>query len=187
MQDLWKSVRVRAFQESDIDQHIAYWHNPENTFLEDLGVERQRLIPAHKMREQLQYVLNKMPQACSLLTIEYQGQAIGVHELTDIVEQESGVMHASIWTSEFRGLGIGKVSYVKAMQWYFEHLPLQRILFKTPKNNRAANKLKQTLKIKQVGECTYELPIFGRPIEAHLYEMTRSAFEHQVALAAPRE
>lgn len=181
MLSTWEAVEVREFNNSDIDIYIHYWHNPENKFLDDMGLDRNNLPSQKKMREQLVYTLETNKQSCTLLTILFNGKAVGVHELTDLLLQDSAVMHANIWSSDIRGKGVGSISYMKAMAVYFEKYKLKKILFKTPVSNLAANKLKQKLKIEKIGKCKYYLPVFKAPIDAYLYEVNIKDYDNLVS------
>jgi RimJ/RimL family protein N-acetyltransferase len=129
----------------------------------------------------------------AILTIRLRGEAIGVHELTHVAARSSGMMHAHIWNRSHRGLGIGLVSYVKAMQKFFERFDLKQIVFETPEANIGARQIKARLGIAPQGRGSIKLPISYRVLcsEIPIIERNmRAAWQQRQAklpAAAPPE
>src|SRR5690242_14855550 len=48
-----EDVNVRDLRTGDLDDYISYWHDPHNTALDILGIDRSKVYPAKKMREML--------------------------------------------------------------------------------------------------------------------------------------
>jgi len=171
-------VRLRDLALDDLDAYVDYWHNPANTALDALGIDRAKVYPAKKMREMLALTIasnakletSRQPTVC----IVFRGQTIGVHDLTELHPGDSAVMHAHIWNHEFRGLGIGLVSYVKAMELYFERFALETIRFETPKINAGANRIKEKLGLRTRGSGVFNLPMLKHAVETNTYVVERA-------------
>jgi RimJ/RimL family protein N-acetyltransferase len=169
----FEDVEVRDLGIEDLDRYIDYWHNPSNTALDALGIDRNKMYPARKMREMLSLTIanNRKLQSSqlSILAIVCGGSAVGVHELTELHIGDSAVMHAHIWNKGDRGRGIGLICYVKAMEVYFQRFSLNVIRFETPRINSGANRIKEKLGLKPQGSGVFNLPILKQPVEADTY------------------
>jgi RimJ/RimL family protein N-acetyltransferase len=171
-------VELRDLGPDDVEPYVDYWHNPENTALDALGIDRAKVYPAKKMREMLALTIasnaklerSQQPIVC----IVFRGRTIGVHDLTELGPGDSAVMHAHIWNQEFRGLGIGLVSYVKAMELYFERFALETIRFETPKVNAGANRIKAKLGLEPRGSGLFNLPMLKHAVETNTYVVERA-------------
>lgn len=181
-------VEVRDFRLADLDGYVAYWHDPANTALDALGVDRAKIYPAKKMREMLTLVLERNAtldrSELAILSIVHRGRTVGVHELTGLERNVSAVMHAHIWDRDLRGLGIGMISYVKAMRIYFERFSLREIRFETPVGNAGANRIKEKLGIVRRGSGTFDLPILKAPVATDTYVVERTDLPRLLGILA---
>jgi|GEM_PF-1411144 len=170
-------VDIRDIGADDLDAYIDYWHDPGNTALDALGVDCAKVYPADKMREMMAIGIDKnakrVRSEASVLAIVFRGRTVGVHELTELRAGESAIMHAHIWSKGLRGHGIGAVSYVKAMQCYFDRFSLKHIRFETPKANQAALRIKEKLGLRKLGSGLLDLPILKAPVATDTYVVTR--------------
>lgn len=177
----FEEIGVRDLRLEDLDQYVDYWHNPANTALDDLGVDRNKVYSAKKMREMLTRAIannQKLPSSqLSILAVVHGDLAIGVHELTELAIGDSAVMHAHIWQKDRRGLGVGLISYVKAMEVYFERFSLNAIRFETPKINDAANRIKQKLGLRPQGSGFFNLPILKHAVQTNTYVVRREGLD----------
>lgn len=105
--------------------------------------------------------------------ITYNDKAIGIHGVTHVIDGESAIMHAHIWYPEYRQKGIAYFSYPLAMDFFMIKLDLKKIIFKTPKINIGANKVKQKLQIPYLGDTVFDGPVLLKPLAANLYEVDR--------------
>ena len=110
----------------------------------------------------------------TILTIKVRNVSVGVHELTHLAAPTSGIMHAHIWDASYRRLGIGMVSYVKALRRFFDRCGLEQILFATPSHNVAARRVKERLGIRPVGTGVLRWPIMTKPVETISYRVLRA-------------
>jgi RimJ/RimL family protein N-acetyltransferase len=189
----WNEVEVRDLERGDLDAYIAYWHDASDPSLDALAVDRARMYPAKKMREMLVLQIERNAAASesqlSVLAVTFRGCCAGVHELTDLKRGEQAIMHAHLWRAH-RGVGIGAISYVKAMSIYFERFALRTIVFETPKANAAANHLKRKLGVVPCGTGSIDLPFLTAPLETNTYRITQEelqALRRRIAVDAANE
>lgn len=172
-----RDVEVRDLLAGEVESYLEYWHGASDTALEQLGVDRKRLYPRAKMREALLRDIEingrlQMSKAVRLAVV-YQGLFAGVHELTELQVGEQAVMHAHFLRT-FRGRGIGTVAYVAAMDVFFDRFQLERIVFKTPICNRAANRVKEKLGLVPSGRDQLDLPFLRKSLEVQTYYVYRN-------------
>lgn len=177
-------IEVRKFESADIDGFIAYWYDSGDSHLNEMGVDPARLPGRRQMRDMLALNIERDAHADAprnaILSIALKGQTVGVHELTHLEprvgaangQYVSGVMHAHIWSIENRRLGIGIVSYVKAMAEFFTRFSLDSIRFESPADNVGANRVKTRLGIDAQGEGVFDLPILRAPLRTLRYRVT---------------
>lgn len=166
-------VCIRDFLPEDILPCVDYWTGNSEEFWRDRGVDKSKLKSRDEFIAAYEHAFKQMGDVWFLCTIVYKDIPIGVHALTDLLEGKSGVFHAHIWDKNCRGKGIGMYSYLKAADFFMKKLKLKKIVFKTPKINVAANRIKQKIGIPCLGETTFESPILIKPLEANLYELDR--------------
>lgn len=179
-------VTVCDFATADIADYLDYWYGADAEHLAAMGVDTAKLPAREKMREMLEWNIEcdvrRGKKKNAVVSIRLKGKTVGVHELTHFVAHDdsrlpgyrSAVMHAHIWRPEHRRLGIGLVSYVRAMGAFFERFALEVILFETPANNAAANRIKSKLGIDPVGVGTLDLPIFSGSVRTVRYGVSRN-------------
>ncbi|WP_394827826.1 GNAT family N-acetyltransferase [Pendulispora albinea] len=167
-------IEAADLEPPDIDSILAYWYDSPVDYLRSIGVAPEKLPSKRKMREMLALKLGQPHVPPTILVVAAKGERVGVHELTHIEPGVSAVMHAHIWKAEHRGRGIGAVSYVKAMERFFDAHGFSRILFETPTANAGANRIKQILGIAPRGEGSLYLPIMVRPLATTRYAVERS-------------
>ncbi len=166
-------VVIRKFLEIDIEPLASYWTEGPDEFFTSRGVNRA------KMKSKLECISSykkAFAEECGIrdiCTIVFRDRAVGVHTLTHLIEETEAIFHAHIWKEEDRKIGIGEISYIKGMDFFFETLKLKKIVFKTPKINIGANRLKQKLGIPCLGETIFDVPILIRPLSSYLYEVDK--------------
>lgn len=174
-------VEVGDLESGDVEHILRYWYESPPDYLQSIGVAPERLPGRRKMQEALALKVARREMVPTMLIIRFRGESIGVHELTHIESGVSAVMHAHIWREDDRRRGIGAVSYVRAMERFFALHRFDRIVFETPRANRAANRLKQKLGIEPVGSGTIYLPIMTQPMETTRYIVQASDLPRLVA------
>ncbi len=164
-------IDVRNFTHRDIEPLVKYWTENSEEFWRARGVDKAKLKPKDEFTAVYEKALLEKDDIRNAAVIVFRGDPIGVHALTDIVENESAIFHAHIWYENYRGLGIGVFSYLKASEFFMKKLNLKKIIFKTPKINKSANRIKEKIGIPCLGDTIFEAPILIEPLKANLYEI----------------
>lgn len=164
-------VSVRVFQHEDIAPLVDYWTGSTEEFWRLRGVDKAKLKSRDQFIAAYEELFESKGGVPSIATILLRGQAVGVHSLTDIVPGDSAVFHAHIWHEENRHRGIAVYSYLKGSEFFFNTLGLKKIIFKTPKLNLGANRLKEKIGIPATGDTLFESPVLFAPLPATLYEL----------------
>ncbi|NCN41827.1 GNAT family N-acetyltransferase [bacterium] len=170
-------VDIRPFLIEDLKPFVKYWTDSPEEFWRERGVDTAKIKPPEELYNIYSDLFQQNGGLPKLATILLKGEAVGAHSLTDFVEETSAVFHAHIWSAEHRGLGIGTYSYLKGADFFFKTLKLKKILFKTPKINRGANRLKEKLGIQALGETIFDFPLMISPLEAILYELDQESLK----------
>ena len=179
MDDLLTTITVSDYAFADIAIFVDYWHDGSTTHIRDMGVDQDRLPTRQAMTESLDAALGRRlswPEraASRLVAIRASERTIGFHQVTDFETRErAAVMHGYITDPAWRGRGVGTVSYVKAMQKFFDRFDLNSIIFETPNNNLAAQAVKRKLGIRPCGEVVVRKPFLIEPLSAIRYVVQR--------------
>jgi RimJ/RimL family protein N-acetyltransferase len=177
MKAITSSVSVRDISENEIPSIIDYWFHSPVGFLESMGVDPLKMPREVEMRASLYDKITANLQLgeskINAMAILFNGKAIGFHTLNPIVEGDYAIFHAHIWDASARGLGIATQSYPKACQTFIERFNLNRILFKTPAQNKAAIKVKEKLGIRCIGEEIVGFGIIKEGTLAKVFELTK--------------
>jgi RimJ/RimL family protein N-acetyltransferase len=128
-------LRIRALEPCDIPRVVDYWTGNSAEFWRMRGVDKAKLSSHDEFVSGYERMFREGGKVPGTAVILLRGEPVGLHTLTDIVEGESAVFHAHIWSEELRGLGLGVYSYLKAAEFFFTTLKLKKILFKTPNRN----------------------------------------------------
>ncbi len=170
-----KNISIRKLLQSDIELICNYWFGQSPSYWTDLGVDITRLGTRENYCTKMNTDFDKSNGIQEIAIILLNGEPIGHHSLTHHIENESAIFHTHIWNSTHRKQGIATISYPKACLYFFQTLRLKKIIFKTPKINIGANRLKEKLGIKKISETIYDGPLLLKPLEANLYEITVDA------------
>ena len=167
------NVTIRDFYPSDFESLANYWTLKSSKYWLNLGIDKSKM----KSKDQFLNFFNEkyqqhqdVPTVC---VIEFEGKPIGVHTVSDLVDHESAVMHAHIFDVEFQKRKIARYSYPKAIDHFLKKLNVKKIIFKTPKINIGANKVKQNLGIPCLGDTVFDSPLAIALLPANLYEVDR--------------
>jgi len=107
-----------------------------------------------------------------VFTIFYRGERVGFHTSTHHIPNESITMHAHLVRADLRGKGIGLVSYVLAIEKFFQEFKLARVIFKTPVQNLAPMRIKEKLGIKPIAEEIIDWPALVEPLQTKVFHVT---------------
>jgi RimJ/RimL family protein N-acetyltransferase len=172
-----RSVSVRDLSEADIPFVLDYWFRSPPGFIETLGADPTKLPAeaqfADSLRQRVRMNGTLAASKLSSLAILCNGQFVGFHNLSPLVEGEFGVFHAHISQPEFRRRGVAACSYPQACRVFLQRFDLTRILFKTPVQNVGAIRVKEKLGIRFIGEERVDFGIIRPGTLARVYELTR--------------
>jgi RimJ/RimL family protein N-acetyltransferase len=174
-------VQIRNFQPEDIEPLVNYWLENSAEFWLGRGIDKTKFKSKTEYVRNFEKIFRDKGEVKTLATIVFQGVVIGVHGISDLVENESAVFHADIWSEAHRGRGIGVHSYIQALDFFMTKLNLQKMIFKTPKSSVVANRLKEKLGLPCLGDTVFDSPILMHPLEANLYEIDRAGVAARMA------
>lgn len=174
---LKNDISVRNFAFDDIAPTVSYLTENSSEYWLKRGVDLAKIKPKKEFLEHYTEKLVSDGDIPSNCTIAYKGQAIGLHSLSHIAHHDHAIMHAHIWSPEHRRKGIGYYSYPLAMDFFMKKFNFKKIIFKTPKINIAANKIKEKLQIPCLGDTIFEASVLIVPLEANLYEVDRTLLD----------
>lgn len=150
-----RDVVLRDFENKDIPALLNYIYRSPAGFIASIGVDETKLPPEAEDLKSLEETICASKQPGSpgprILAIEVGGRTIGYHSVADMVPGAWGTFHASFWDGQFRGLGVGCLTYPRACAVFMERFRLFKILFKTPIQNVAALRVKEKLGIRCIG------------------------------------
>jgi RimJ/RimL family protein N-acetyltransferase len=174
-------VTMRDINFEDLDPLATYWCESTEEFWAERGVDIAKFGSKLNFIQTQTQSLQENGDLVRVAVIEYRGQAIGVHTLTELILGESAVFHAHIWHAEFRGLGIGVISYVKALDFFMRKLKLKKIIFKTPLINLGALRIKKKLGLEPLANVVFFSPLLFCPLQARLYEVDQQLVSQLLA------
>lgn len=109
-------IDIRNFTYGDIEPLVKYWTKNSEEFWRARGVDKAKLKSKDEFTAVYETMFLEKGDIWNAAVIVFRGNPIGVHALTDILENESAIFHAHIWEENYRGLGIGIFSYLKASE-----------------------------------------------------------------------
>ena len=172
-----KDVEVRPISAADLDDLIRYFYHSPPGFMESIGIDPAKLDPEPVFRERWTTRIAEKESAgepMQALIVFYRGERVGLHSSTHYAEGESLVMHAHFFRPDLRGLGIGTISYVKAIEYFLKTLGLKEVLFKTPVQNTGAMKIKEKLGLSPEGEEVLDWPLLRGKLPAKVYRVNEA-------------
>lgn len=171
------AVSVRDLSETDIRFVLDYWFRSPPGFIESLGADPTKLPAeaqfADSLRQRVRTNAGLDRSRLTSLAVLHEGQFVGFHNLSPLVEGDFGVFHAHISRPEFRGRGVAECSYPQACRVFLQRFALKRILFKTPAQNVGAIRVKEKLGIRFIGEELVDFGVIRPGTLARVYELTR--------------
>jgi len=171
-------VAVRDLTLSDLPFILGYWFRSPPGFIEAMGVDPVKMPKESEMRAALEDKVRQTPPAkLNALVIAYDNKPVGFHTLHPLVEGDHAIFHAHIWDADFRRRGLGQHSYAKACRIFMDRFSLNRIIFKTPKQNTGAIRVKEKLGIRCIGEERIGFGIIRENTPAKVFELTRAEVE----------
>lgn len=180
-------VALRDLVESDIPLVLDYWFRSPPGYVESMGADPRKLPSesewGRSLLERCRHNLSLPESKATVLVITHDGAPIGMHTLFPVTEGDSAIFHAHVWRPEFRGRGLGMITYPQACEIFMRRFDLKKLLFKTPLQNPGAIRVKEKLGIRSTGEEILDLAIMRENLRARVFELTR---EECAALNGPR-
>ncbi len=140
-------VHLRDLQLSDIDSIMDYWYRSPIEEIEQMGVDRSKMISEEEFRSFFieKYDTNDKQTITQMthLIVEVKGHPVGYHSLNPLNVNEEGTFHSHFWDKNYIGVGVGTISYQMACDIYFERFNLKKIIFKTPIKTSPPTELKK--------------------------------------------
>ena len=167
-----QGIELREFQPIDIEPLLNYWHKSDSHQHAFIGVEMSKLSSEEVMRAALMREASLKPDQQSYVTILFQGTAVGVYLINQIKQKESAVFHAHLWDQNSRGKGVGTKTYSIACEIFLKRFQLQRIIFRSPVQNKAAIRIKEKLGYIYIGEeiaCQHGIIKDGTRLRVYQY------------------
>ena len=174
-------VTLRYFDfHKDIDALCDYFYRSPPGFMESMGLNLAFMGDEMEFRKTWLAALEenaKKGERPRTQIVSYKNELVGMHSTTHYLPKESLIMHAHFYYEKFRGLGIGTISYVKAMENLLMDFSLKEILFKTPVQNLAPMKIKEKLGLKPIGEEILDWPILLPGTRAKVFRVDLAELE----------
>jgi RimJ/RimL family protein N-acetyltransferase len=141
------ALSVRPLAPQDFDQFINYWLGLSPAEIQRLGVARDCLPPADRMRSDLEAMLAAADENVRSFVLAWciNGEAIGHSSLKDIVPGEFGSMHLHMWRADLRGKGHGALLFCLAAVDLYKRFKLRRIIYEPNADNPPPNRLLQRI------------------------------------------
>jgi len=142
-----KSVlSVREIQETDIERITNYWLKSESSFLENMGVDLNKLPTKEQMTQmllgQLTTPLDQKRSYCIIWELD--NKPIGHSNTNPTTFGEEAFMHLHIWDAVSRKKGLGSELIKRTLPYFFNNLQLKRLYSEpytlNPAPNRALEK-----------------------------------------------
>ncbi len=172
-----QDIQVQEIKREDFIHLHRYFFESPAEYLNSIGLKFPMPGEAEKFQkkwEQLFSDRDKSGLPIPVLTVLYKDRPMGFHPSTHQIPGESLIMHAHFFNSELRGMGIGTVSYVLAIEKFLTFYGYKEVIFKTPKQNAAPIKIKEKLGLVASGEEVIDWPALVRPLQVTVFRVNLS-------------
>lgn len=166
-------ITIKSCTVEDIAFIADYISNCSEEFLRSFGADKKKVPPTEILIENLRKNLDDHGIVKNFAIAYYNGQRIGHCNVNNIVENDSGVIHAQIWDASLRNVGVASSSLIKACDHFFDLLNFKKIIFKVPHINASANGVMNKMGLPVLGSVIYEFPLMIEPIACNLYEVDK--------------
>jgi RimJ/RimL family protein N-acetyltransferase len=170
-------ILIEDFTSSDVVLLMDYYYDSPQEQLEKMSIDRfgmvSRELFSNSIIQKIENNSTLKESKLDYVKIIYKEKSIGTHSVTEITEGQSAVFHAHIWDKSMQGKGVGRISYVKALNLFFERFNLQQMEFRTPIINIAANRVKESLGMNSLGVMDLVEPYLLDGTQANKYILTK--------------
>ncbi len=177
------NLSVREIQEVDVPLIIDYWHNADDDFLINLGVEINK-IPSRKewenmLLEQIAKSYTNKKSYCIIWQVDE--KAVGHSNVNKIVYGKEAYMHLHLWKNEFRKMGLGTQLVKMTLPFFFENLHLKKLYCEPYALNPAPNKTLEKAGFKFIKEYVTIPGFLNFEQKVNLWELTFEKFKKSLA------
>jgi len=135
-------LSVRGMTLTDVAAIVNYWHEGDDHFLSNMGVDVAKLPPredlTHILAEHLNTPLEKRRSYCVIW--ELNGEPIGHCNTNPTIFGEEAFMHLHTWQIETRQQGLGTEFVKMSLPYFFKNLQLKKLFCQPYALNDAPNK-----------------------------------------------
>ena len=115
-----EKLSVREIQQKDIELIINYWLNADKAFLENMGVDVNKMPTreswVNMLSQQLYQSYHEKKSYCIIWQVD--GKAAGHSNVNKIIFGQEAFMHLHLWKKDIRKSGLG-TELVKMTLPYF--------------------------------------------------------------------
>lgn len=135
-------LSVRELQKNDIDLIIQYWLGSDSKFLQQMGVDINK-IPGESewktmLTEQINQPIKGKKSYCIIWQIDK--KPVGHSNINKIQFGEEAYMHLHLWTADTRRKGIGTELVKMTLPFFFKNFELKKLYCEPYALNPAPNK-----------------------------------------------
>lgn len=164
MDDEQEIVKIRKFNEKDIENKIKWINNSENNkFLHyDLPLEYEKTFKWYESNKEKENRYDGI--------IEYKGIPVGLIGLLNIDEKnKKAEYYITVGELEYKGKGIAYKASRKIIEYAFKQLKLNKVYLYTEVENITAQKLFNKLGMIKEGLLKEDLIINGKKKDRYIY------------------
>ena len=147
MNQVSSKLSIRELRAEDLDALISYWTESKASFMENMGVDMNKMPKEAEWRtflsKQLQQNYKEKESYCLIWLLN--NQAVGHSNVIKIIYGKEAYMHLHLWNQMHRIKGLG-LQFVKlGIPIFFTNLALEYLFCEPYALNPAPNKLLQKL------------------------------------------
>lgn len=170
-----KNIRVRSFEERDIDKKLEWINNPKNN--KYLHYD----LPLEKEKTRLWFEKNKDSDNRVDAVIEYNGLPVGLIGIifggTDL-KNKKAEYYICIGENDYKGKGIAAKATKMLLSYAFSELKLNKVYLYTEEQNIAAQRAFESAGFEKEGLLKEDLIYCGRKVNRFAYGITKEVFEN---------
>jgi RimJ/RimL family protein N-acetyltransferase len=149
-------LSVREIEVGDIESIINYWLSSDKAFLNNMGVDLNKL-PAREqwtamLLDQINTPIEQKKSYCIIWELD--GLPVGHSNTNPIAFADKAYMHLHLWKNNVRQRGLGTEFVKLTLPYFFKNLKLQKLISEPYALNPAPHKTLQKAGFELVKEYT---------------------------------
>jgi RimJ/RimL family protein N-acetyltransferase len=128
-----EKLSVREIQQEDIELIINYWLYADKTYLENMGVDVNKMptkeVWKNMLLQQLSQSYHEKKSYCIIWQVD--GKAVGHSNVNKIIFGQEAFMHLHLWEKDIRKSGLGTELVKMTLPYFFNNMNL-KILYCEP-------------------------------------------------------